>query len=126
VGCFPNKKAQLELRAGTKLFYPVPKHHEQVFKEELQLLCDIEVLKRCDPSKWLSPSLIIAKKDGRIQWISDFQELNKFTKQKVYNLPKMQDILLQHAGYMFLTKLDISMQYYTFEMDKSSKETCTI
>jgi hypothetical protein len=70
LGCFPNKKVHLELRVGAKLFhcrlYLVPKHHEQVFKEELQHLCDIGVLKRCGPSEWLLPLFIIAKKDGRV------------------------------------------------------------
>jgi hypothetical protein len=68
LGCFPHKKVHLELQPNAKPFrcrpYPVPKHHEQVFKDKLQHLCDIGVLERCGPSEWLSPSFIIAKKDG--------------------------------------------------------------
>jgi Reverse transcriptase (RNA-dependent DNA polymerase) len=70
--------------------------------------------------------VIVAKKDGWVWWISNVRELNKFIKQKVCNLPKMLDILLRRARYTFLTKLDISMQYYTFGLDKSSKEVCPI
>jgi hypothetical protein len=48
LGCFPNKKFHLELQTGAKPFHcclhPVLKHHEQVFKDELQRLCDIGVL----------------------------------------------------------------------------------
>jgi hypothetical protein len=57
--------------------YPVPRHHKQVFKAELDWLCEIGVLARCGASQWLSPSFMIPKKDGRVCWISDFCKLNE-------------------------------------------------
>jgi hypothetical protein len=97
LGRYPHRKVHLELREDAKPArcrpYPVPKHHEKVFKEELDHLCTIGVLLRCGASEWLMPSFIIPKKDRRVRWISDFWALNKHIKRKVYNLPKIQDIL---------------------------------
>jgi hypothetical protein len=67
LGCYPHRKVHLELKADvTRRPYPVPRHHEAVFKEELNWLCEIGVLSRCGASTWLSPSFIIPKKDGRV------------------------------------------------------------
>jgi hypothetical protein len=106
--------------------YHVPRIHLSTFKRKLEHLICLGVLVPQQESKWASPSFIIPKKDGSVCWISDLQQLNKVIKRKQYPLPIITDILQKHFGYKFFTKLGISMQYYTFEMDEESQNLCTI
>ena len=130
LGVFKGPKVHLELLDGVKPVhskpYAVPERHKTVFKAELERLCEIGVLERTGPSEWLSPTFIIPKKDGRVRWVSDFRALNKCIKRKVYTLPRIHDILKKRSGYKYFTKIDISMQYYSFELDESSKHLCAI
>ena len=120
LGKYPHHKVHLELKEGGRPYtcrpFPVPKHHKVVFKDELKWLCKQGVLSPCGASKWLAPTFVIPKKDGWVQWISDFRELNKLIKRKVCNLPKIQDILNCRKGY----------EKYTFKLDKESRNLCTI
>ena len=106
--------------------YPIPHAHLKVFKDELDRLVSIGVLEQSSCSKWISPTFIMPKKDDRVRWISDFCALNKAIIRKVYPIPRIQDILNRRPGYKFLTKIDISMQYYTFDLDEHSRQLCTI
>ena len=130
LGKYPNRKVQLELKEGAKPYtcrpFPVPRKHEQVFKDELNRLVSEGVLTPCGASEWLFPTFLIPKKDGRVRWISDFRELNKVIKRKVYNLPKIQEILNRRKGYKYFSKIDVSMHYYTFELDEEARNLCTI
>jgi hypothetical protein len=94
---------------------------------ELNHLVQINVLASQQESEWASPwSFITPKKDGRVRWISNLHELNKVIQCKQYLVTIITDILCKRSGYKFFTKVDISMQYCTFELDKESQDLCTI
>jgi len=104
----------------------MPCIHLSMYKCELDHLVDLGILVPQQESKWASPSFIISKKAGSVRWISNLRQLNKVIKGKQYPLPVTTDILRKRFGYKFFTKLDISMQYYTFELDEESQNLCTI
>ena len=52
------------------------------------------------------------KKDNMVRFVSDLRELNAVIKKTQYTLP-IQDVLRRRRGYSYLSKLDISMQFYT-------------
>ncbi|KAL7471920.1 hypothetical protein ACHAXS_012234, partial [Conticribra weissflogii] len=89
-------------------------------------MVELGILAPCGASEWVSPAFIIPKKDGHIQQITDLNSLNKAIIPKQYPLPIIMDMLNCISGYKLFTKLDISMQYYTFELDEPSQELCII
>ena len=106
--------------------YSIPEKLKPAFKKELDHLVPIGVLEPCGRTEWASPTFIIPKKDGRIRWISDLRELNKVLQRKVYPLPLIDDVVSRRSDYKYFTKLDLTMMYYSFELDEASKDLCTI
>ena len=130
LGVYPHKKVHIDLKPNAvpvhHRAYPVPHLHRDTFKKELNHMVNIGIITPCGASEWASPAFIVPKKDGRVRQITDLRTLNKSVIRKKYPLPIITDILDRVSGYKFFTKLDISMQYYTFELDKESQELCVI
>jgi hypothetical protein len=129
-GVYPHKKVHIDIDPNAKPVhsrpYPVPRIYLKTFKKELDHLVKIGVLAAQQESEWASPSFIIPKKDDRVCWISNLCQLNKVIRRMQYPLLIIPDILIKHSGYKFFTKLDVSMQYYTFELDKESQDICPL
>jgi len=44
-------------------------------------------------SPWVSPAVLVKKKDGSLRFCVDFRKLNSVTKKDSYPLPRIEDIL---------------------------------
>ena len=97
LGVYPHRKFHIDLVPGAKAKharpYPVPVIHLSALKKELLHLVKIGFVSPQGTSKWASSMFITPKKDGRVRWVSDLQELNKVVKMKQYPLPIIWDIL---------------------------------
>ena len=98
--------------------YPTQFLHTSTFQKELHHLCKIGVLQEAPyPTQWASPTFITPKKDGRVRWVSDFRELNKALIRDIYPLPVIHSVIMKRKGFKFFTKLDLTMMYYSMELD---------
>ena len=106
--------------------FPVPRIHELTFKQELDRLKYLKVIKKFNRSRWGAPTFLIQKKEITVGFISDFRELNKCILRQPYPIPNIQDLLLRLEGLRYGTTLYLNMGYYHIELSAKSKELCTI
>ena len=106
---------EIPLKEGAKPYharaFPIPNIHTETFKKDLDRLVHIGVLRKVNRSEWAAPAFIIAKKDGRVRFISDFRKLNTQIKRTPYPLPHIKDMLLKVSNFTYATALDLVMRY---------------
>ena len=82
LGLLPTKPVHIEIKSNAKPFhgraFSVPKAYESMIHNEVECLCHLNVLRRCNKSEWAAPSFGTPKKNGQIRFVSDFRQLNKW------------------------------------------------
>ncbi len=61
---------------------------------------------------WLSPIVIVLKKDGKLKIYIDFKKLNAATKKDLYPLPFIDEVLNTVVGYEAYSFLDGYSKYH--------------
>jgi hypothetical protein len=64
--------------------FPIPKAYTDTLKVEVEWLVEAGVLKQVNHSEWAAPTFIILKRDGSVRFISNFCELNKRIRRKLF------------------------------------------
>jgi hypothetical protein len=70
LGLLPTKPVHVEIKSNAKPFhgrtFSVPKAYESMIRNEVECLCRLNVLRRCNESEWAAPSFGTPKKNGQI------------------------------------------------------------
>ena len=118
-------------RSLQKRCFPVAKFHEKNFKQELDRLVKLSVVKRLcgheTQGDFAFPSFTMPKKnnDG-IRFVTDFRELNEHVHRSPFLVPPTRDTLHKMEGFQFATTIDMSMGYWHTQLDLESQEKCVI
>ena len=94
---------RFELKEGMEPYhgkpFPVPQILMDMLKQEVLRLVELGVLVPQPESELGSPTFIMPKKNMTVRFISDFREVNKLLKQKLFLIPKISDILQKLQGF---------------------------
>jgi len=84
---------------------------KDIVKEELQKLLDVGFIYPISDSEWVSPMVLVLKKNGKSRICVDYRELNKATKNDHFSLPFIDQVLDGLAGFFFFSFLDGFSRY---------------
>lgn len=74
-----------------------------IVKEELQKLLDVGFLYPISNSEWVSPLILVAKKNGMWRICVDYQELNKATRKDYFPFTIIFQVLDGLVGKIFFS-----------------------
>ena len=80
--------------------YPVPKAHKENFEKELEHSVIMGVLERSNNPEWGATSFAQPKlKTNWVSFLSEFRNLNKQSKSKLYQMNNINKIILELEGF---------------------------
>jgi hypothetical protein len=68
-------------------------------EQDIKKLLATRFIQLVEEATWLSPIVVVLKKNGKLKICVDFRKLNKVTKKNPYPLPFSNEILNIVVGY---------------------------
>lgn len=90
-------------------------------KKELESMLSQEVIEESE-SPWAFQVVMAPKPDGSIRFCVDYRKLNAITVKDSYPLPRIDDLLQEARGTMFMSTIDLKSGYWQIPMNETDIE----
>ncbi len=87
-------------------------NYATMVKQDIDKLLVVEFIESIEEATWLSPIVVVPKKNGKLKVCIDFKKLNAATKKDPYPLPFIDEMLNTIAGYEAYSFLDGYSRYH--------------
>ncbi|XP_065058440.1 uncharacterized protein K02A2.6-like [Rhopilema esculentum] len=106
----------------------IPYHMRQKVKEALKKLEKEDTIERVpadNGTPWVSPIVIVPKKDGAVRICVDMRVANNAINRIRHPIPTVDDVSCALNGAKFFSKLDLSQAYHQLELSEESRNITT-
>lgn len=104
----------------------VPLALEEPLRNELARMEQAGIIARVtEPTDWVSPLVIVRKKDGKLRICMDPRKINECLKRELYEMPRREDIEAELAGAKIFTRLDANAGFHQIPLDEETSRICT-
>ena len=106
----------------------IPFHVREKVKAELEQLENSDIIERVpesQPTPWVSPVVVVPKKDGGVRLCVDMRQANSAINRVRHPIPTVDDIRLELNGAKWFSKLDLSQAYHQLELEENSRYITT-
>jgi hypothetical protein len=114
-GCQPIRQPQRRMNPSLK----------QIVKDELHKLLDVGFIYPILDSQWVSPLVIVPKKNGKWRICVDYRELNKVTQKDHFPLPFIDQVLDTLVGKRFFSFLYVFNRYNQIQIAPEDQDKTT-
>ena len=98
---------------------------KDIVKEELYKLLDAGFIYPISDSEWVSPLVLVQKKNGKWRIYVDYRELNKATKRDHFPLPFIDQVLDGLVWKKFFSFLDGFSRYNRIQISPKYQDKTT-
>ena len=134
IDLFVQKNAELtqtnvtEMRINTQDHLPSyqaprrpPLTMRPILEKQVQEMLDAKIIRRSN-SPWLSPVLMVPKKDGSYRLCVDFRKVNAITVRPAASIPSAEDIFYALGKSKYRTSLDMKQGFWQIPIREEDKE----
>ena len=97
----------------------IPPHQFEEVMKHLREMEEIGAIQRSN-SPWVSPVVLVRKKDGSLRFCIDLRKLKAKTIKDAYSLPRIEESLDCLNGARIFSSLDLKSGYWQVELDDDS------
>ena len=101
--------------------YRIAQSQLAIVDKHIEEMLDKSIIQESN-SPWSLPLVIVTKKDGSPRFCVDFRKLNNITKQQIFPMPRVDEVLDSLGDACYFTTLDLASGYWQIPMDPKDME----